>query len=125
MTFNSMNAVLTEATKKDGKLTAKAQRTRKLVVSVDVPSTLADINFKIIDPSGKQLTPKDGTFTLNKHTSAKTNAFYASASHSQASVTYNRIELVFAPTEKLKSGLYSIELREDLKTIGTLQVRLR
>jgi hypothetical protein len=126
MTMNSMTAVLTEAVRKSGKLTVKARRTNKLVVNIDVPTAVASLNFRIVDPSGKELTSADGTLTVgNMGIRQKDQSPYASAGSILPSLIYNSVEMVFIPKENLRSGIYTIAVRDDFRTIGSLQVKLR
>ena len=125
--LSSIDETLVESTMKNAKQTVKSKRTKNIIVDVDVFSKAKDLNFKITDPSGRELTEKEGTRGVKMISENKQNpnAFYVAAQSSVPPPSYNRVELIYTAKEKLAAGTYKIELFSSSMSIGSLQVKLR
>lgn len=122
----SMNEVLVESTKKNGRLTVKAKRTKNLIVNVDIPANAENLSFKITSPSGKELTNKEGTIAINivRENKPRSKAFYV-ANSSLAPPAYNQVQISYVANDKLLPGIYKTEILSNSVSIGSLQVKLR
>ncbi len=127
MRLASMNDLLVETSKKNNKQTVKARRTKNLVVNVDVSSKAENLSFKVISPSGKELTDKEGTLSIKtiSENKASSKAFYVAGGSAVPQPTYNRVQMSYSAKEKLSPGIYKIEVLSNLESIGSLQVKLR
>jgi predicted nucleic acid-binding Zn-ribbon protein len=122
--FRSMDHAQVIAVRgKSEKLTVRARRIKKLQATFEVPSALKNMSFRITDPSGNILTPKDGTISSTITPSA-TN--YTASNGTQAvGDKLQKVEMVYLPKEKLHAGNYIIEILNDNLYVGSLQVKLR
>lgn len=113
--------------KKD-KLTVNSRRTKKLTVGFDVPQALTeDVNFKVITPQGKEFASNDGK---SKEISLRIIESDAGLVASLSPVTGDfeiskRIEMTYKPKEKLKSGVYKIQVYNGDTYLGSCQMRLK
>jgi hypothetical protein len=106
-----------------GKLTVKAKRTRKLMANFEVPFNLRSLSFRIMDSEGNALSPKDGTIASTV-TPSDTN-FTASSDSDVAGSKLQKVEVVYVPKGKLKSGVYTVEILNENLYVGSLKVRLK
>jgi hypothetical protein len=122
-----VNNSLVESSKRNQKQTIKAKSTKKLLTTIDVPSNAENLSFKITSPDGKELGEKQGALSVKvmRDSAKKPQAFYAATNNSVAGHNYKRVELTFAPTAKLTSGIYTIDVLNDNLSIGSLQVKLK
>lgn len=125
MQVASLDDIRVEAFKKS-KLTVSAKKTKKLDVNFIIPenSSSGNLQFKITNPSGQLLTPKDGTIAFVELestpllTADKNNTFYLKAT--------KQIKMEYKPKAKLKPGIYKIEISNSENVyMGSLQVRLK
>jgi hypothetical protein len=107
---------------KKERLTVKASRTKKLIAEFEIPGHMKNVSFKITDPSGKLLSNNDGTIASTF--TASSNNYTASTSDAKSLGTA-KVEMVFIPKEKLKSGMYKVEILSENLHLGGLQVRLK
>lgn len=122
----AINEARVESRKRNDVLTVRARKTRKMLVNLHVPSWANRLSFRVIDPSGKELTDKDGTVAYQVVKENVSPQFIASLNGlPKLNTTYKEVEMVFVPTAKLTSGLYTIEVKDEKLHIGSLQVRFR
>lgn len=126
MQLASLDDIRIEALKKN-KLTVSAKKTKKLEMSFVMPANkfTDNLQFKIVDPMGAQLTSNEGTMT---YFIADENPVYtASLSGRDLYLSPSKqIKLEYVPKKKLKAGVYKIEiLNTDNTYLGSLQVKLR
>jgi hypothetical protein len=117
--------VLVESTRgKKDKLVVKAGRTRKLKVSVMIPSGLKEVQFQVFDPAGTLISssPENGVLAVNIRENDNT---VASSSTNTSTQTYKQAEMTFLPKKRLSAGTYRIEVLSEKLSVGSLQVRLR
>ncbi len=112
-----------DATKRKDRITVLAGRTKKVQVSFELPyNSEADIKFNITRPDGKKLTGNnDGITYIVKN--AETMS--ASLTKTPISKTPKKVEMTYTPKEKLKPGIYQIEMVNKGKHVATCQFKLR
>lgn len=107
------------------RLTVNAARTRKLVVSFEIPQNMTeDIRFNIVTPEGKQIQSGNPALT----TRIIDDGRYLTASLSPLTGEFEisrRIEMTYSPKDKLEKGTYQIEIFHKDKKTGTCQLRLK
>ena len=109
---------------KSDKLTIKARRTQKLIVTFDLPNDVGNnINFKLITPEGNEFASKDNKSASIKITENSDN-FYASLKE-MGKIGTKRVEMFYIPTEKLGKGLYKFDVYDNNTYIGSTQLRLK
>lgn len=121
----SLDDIRVEAFKKN-KLTVSARKTKKLDINFMIPSKYSadNLTFKISDPSGQVLSPKDGTIAYVE--TLETPILTADASDMQYLKQTKQVKMEYKPKKKLKAGIYRIEVTNaDNTYLGSLQVRLR
>lgn len=121
----SLDDIRVEALKKS-KLTVSAKKTKKLDVNFIISANVSSENlqFKITDPSGKLLTPKDGTIAMVEL--EETPMLTASNDNTGYVKQTKQVKMEYKPKSKLKSGIYRIEILNDKSMyMGSLQVRLK
>lgn len=122
--LSAIDQSLINATKRnDGKLTIKANRTKKIAASFDVPANFNNLNYRIVDSNGNVLSANDGTIT-SKTTPSDKN-LVASSTPSAEGSKLQKAEMVFIPTKKLKTGVYRVEVSNDNLYVGSLNVKLK
>ena len=107
------------------KLTAKAKKTKKMVVSFDLPQDLVtNISFRVTTPDGQVVSSKeDGIAYVVVE---KEGALYASIKSEDGEFSVvKRVEMTYKPNAKLSGGIYKIEVLNNNKKVGTSQVRLQ
>ena len=114
---------LMETTRKKGKLTVVAKRTKKLGVNFKVPENMVEtISFKVIKPDGNIIEGNSKEIAVN--ISNNNDVLYASLGKSEIKVS-KRIEMTYEPKERLKSGIYKVEIYNKDRYIGSCNVKLR
>lgn len=121
----SINDVLTESMKKNGKLTVTGKRTKKFVISIDVPSDAENLKLRIISPDRKELpvAGEDVTVRVISQKTQNSQAFYVAPDVNGP--TYKRVEMAYVPKEKLVTGTYKVMVLSNDMSIGSLQVKFR
>jgi len=123
----AMNNALIEAVqgKKKQKLTVVAKRTKELKMEVDLPASMTqNLKLKVIDPQGKELTDKDGIVSISEV--LNDHALTASLTLVEGElVSAKRMKMEFTPKSKLKSGTYTLEVSNGVKSLGKVQIKLR
>ncbi len=123
--LSSMTAdnYLIEPTMRKGKLTAQARRTKKISVNFKVPENMVEsISLKITKPDGKQISGNESG--LSYTASNDDENYFASLSKTEIKVN-KKIEMTYEPKEKLKAGIYKIEMYNANIYIGACNVKLR
>ncbi|MCF8464891.1 MAG: hypothetical protein K9G41_08620 [Flavobacteriales bacterium] len=123
----AINNALIEAVqgKKKQKLTVVAKRTKELKMEVDLPASMTqNLKLKVIDPQGKELTDKDGTASITEVLNENTLTASLTLVEGEL-VSAKRMKLEYAPKSKLKSGTYTLEVSNGVKSLGKVQIKLR
>jgi myosin heavy subunit len=111
--------------KKKQKLTVNAARTKKLVVSFEIPESMSsDVNFNIITPQGKIIKSNDPRLTTqfiedNRNLTASLSPVSGEFEISR------RIEMTYTPDSKLEPGVYKINILQKDNRVGSCQLRLK
>jgi DNA repair exonuclease SbcCD ATPase subunit len=114
---------LVETTRKKGKLTVVAKRTKKLGVNFKVPENMVEtISFKLIKPDGNTVEGNSKDIAVN--ITDNNEVLYASLDKAELKVS-KRIEMTYEPKERLKSGVYKVEIYNKERYIGSCNVKLR
>ncbi|MBT1706174.1 hypothetical protein [Chryseosolibacter indicus] len=108
---------------KSEKLTARARKTKKLIANFEVTANLKSLSFRIIDTKGIAITPNDGTIVSTITPSAL--SYTASTDSEVVGNKLQKVELTFIPKEKLKAGMYTVEILNENLYVGSLKVRLK
>jgi hypothetical protein len=108
---------------KSEKLTVRAKRTRKLIASFEVPGSLKNLSFRITDSKGTVLTKEDGTIASTVTPSE--NNYTASSDSNVTGPKLQKVEMVYLPNERLKSGVYTVEILNENLYVGSLKVKLK
>lgn len=108
---------------KSEKLTVRANRTKKLIANFEVPVNLKNLSFRITDSKGNVLTSKDGTVASSSIPSEK--SFIASSDAEAQGNKLQKVEMVYLPKEKLKRGVYTVEILNESLYVGSLKVKLK
>lgn len=112
---------------KNDKLTVNARRTNKLMISFDLPANVSakEFYFTITTPEGNQ-------FASNKDLAAAIEVTYlqgdliASANQITSDATgKTRVEMSYLPKQKLTQGIYSFNLYNSGRFLGSTQIRLK
>lgn len=116
---------LVQVMKKNEKLTVNSRRAKKINFTFDVPqSSLGGLEFKVVSPDSKTFTKNDGSISYHMIESDGHPVASIGAYPGQFELV-QRVEMVFAPKEKLKDGIYKIEVYNNGTHLGRMQVKLR
>jgi DNA repair exonuclease SbcCD ATPase subunit len=108
---------------KSEKLTVKAKRTKKLIASFEVPANLKSLSFRITDAKGNVLSKDDGTIAS---TIIPSDGNYTASSDSEAvGNKLQKVQMVYLPKERLKTGVYTVEILNENLYVGSLKVKLK
>lgn len=114
---------LAEPTKRNGRLTVMAKRTKKMTVSFKVPENVVeDISFKLTKPDGTRVEGKENGIAYSVINSDE--GLTASLSGGAIEVS-KKIEMTYTPKGKQKPGLYKVEIYNADKYVGAYNVKLR
>ncbi|MCB0792208.1 MAG: hypothetical protein H6595_12705 [Flavobacteriales bacterium] len=104
------------------RMTVVARRTRKVQLTMMLPPGLAgQVDYRITDPAGRTINGDDPAVSVI--TFAEPGPLLAGG---EAAPTGNdRVKLVYDPKEKLKPGLYKIEVVKGDRRLGTTYIALR
>ena len=112
---------------KHDKLTVNARRTNKLMISFDLPANVSAKEFYFIIT-----TPEGNQFASNKDLAASIEVTYlqgdliASANQITSDATgKTRVEMSYLPKQKLTRGIYSFNLYNNDRFLGSTQLRLK
>jgi hypothetical protein len=111
--------------KQKPRLTVNAARTKRLVLSFEIPESLSnDITFNIITPQGR--TIKSGQTGLTVRILDDNRNLTASLSPVSGSYEISkRMEMTYKPDKKLESGVYQVYILHNNHKIGSCQLKLR
>ncbi len=112
---------------KNEKLTVNARKTNKLIVSFDLPGTLAtnDIYFKVFTPEGNEFSSnKDLAATLTFEENGD-DLLASAVQPAPGPASSRRIEMTFKPKQKLSEGIYRFNLYHGDRFLGSTQLRLK
>jgi chromosome segregation ATPase len=110
--------------KKD-KLTLNAKKTKKVLMSFDIPQDIAtNIHLKIQTPEGKIISGTDKNITW-RIVEIKENYLASALPYLGDIEIKKRIEITYKPVEKLNKGIYSLEFYNSNTLIGMCQIRLK
>jgi DNA repair exonuclease SbcCD ATPase subunit len=107
---------------KKERLTVRAKRTKKLIASFEVPANLKNLSFRIADSKGNALGTNDGTIAFNAVPSE--NNYLASTDSEAQGNKLQKVEMVYIPREKLKTGVYTVEILNENLHVGSVKVKL-
>ena len=105
------------------RLTVIARRTQKLIAEFEVPASLSNISFRVLDQSGSVMTDQQGTVV--SRTSVSDQNIIASAGENSGGSGLQKVHMEYIPRLKMKSGLYTVEILNDNLYVGSLNVKLR
>ena len=108
---------------KQDRLTVKARRARKLKASFEVPQELTNLSFRITDSNGHVHSQKDGNVTFTSEPTE--DRFMVSADPAMQSPRIQKVAMVYEPDEKMKPGIYTVEIMNDNLYVGSLKVKLK
>ena len=109
--------------RKSEKLTVSAKRTNKIVTNFEVPADLKSLTFRIVDPIGNILSSKDGTIASTITPSEKN--FIASSNPGINVSKRQKVDMIFTPNEKLKTGVYMVEILNANLYVGSMKIKLQ
>lgn len=105
--------------------TVKAKRMKMMSVFIDVPKELTTgVSFTITTPDGKVINEKDKSISWKVLNNEATLTASLNPSDDHLVVT-QQIKLTFAPTSKMKPGIYKIGILNNSKNIGNCRIRLQ
>lgn len=122
--FASLDHLQVQAVKGNReKLTVKAKRTSKLIANFDVPASLRNISFRVIDPKGITMSEKHGAVVFNSVPSEEN--IVASNAGNSAGNGLQKVKMEFVPKKRMLAGVYTVEILNDNLYVGSLNVKLR
>lgn len=105
------------------KLTVLAKKTRKLQLSMVLPASMAkDARYVITTPDGKTITSEDPAVHVS--TSSQPGAALASGGKG-ATPGADQVKLEYLPKQRLKAGIYKIEVKAGERALGSTFIALR
>lgn len=116
-----------ESTKgKKNKLTLKANKTKKLNVSFEIPQSMSDnVKFDIVTPKGKTIkSEKDKTLSYRVIEDGRDLTASLSPYSGEFEIS-RRIEMIYSPENKLEPGIYKIKIYHKDLHVGSCQVKLK
>jgi DNA repair exonuclease SbcCD ATPase subunit len=105
------------------KLTVKARRTKKLIANFEVPANLKALSFRITDSKGNILTTDQGNIAFTSVPSEK--SLTASSDSESTGSKLQKVEMAYIPKQKLKTGVYTVEILNESLYVGSLKVKLK
>lgn len=119
---------LVEVTDKKQRATTKATRATELKAVVQISDQVRHLNFKIIDPSGKEITLTAQNFSIvitDPNPLMEGKAFFISPEiQINARKRIRQIEISYRCSKKLSPGLYNIVALNENNPIVNLRTRL-
>jgi len=95
---------------KKEKLTLRAWKTKRLVITLDVPKKLAnDITFSITTPEGNRIDEKSKSLGL-EYNSLNSYQLASLSSMVDEDVNMQQVKLTYQPASRLKGGIYKISV---------------
>lgn len=121
--FASVDQSQIQAVKgKSERLTVRARKAKKLIANFQVPTNLKNLSFRVVDARGNALSQNDGTIASTS-TPSDANLTASSDPGIEGNKLQN-VEMVFTPKEKLKTGVYTVEILNENLYVGSLKVKL-
>lgn len=108
---------------KKEKLTIRAARTQKLAAEFEIPATMKSLSFRIVDQKGAIVSPKEGAVAFTTTPSEK--SYVASSSADITGSQLQNVKMSFVPKQKLKSGIYTVEILNENLYVSSLKVKLK
>jgi len=108
---------------RNNRLTIKARRADQLIANFEVPASLKNLSFRIIDPKGNALSQKEGDFATSIKQSS--NNFFASAEAGTQEKSLQTVEMKYTPNGRLRTGVYTVEILNDNLYVSSLKIKLR
>lgn len=107
------------------KLTVNAARTKRMVVSFEIPMAMTEnISFQITTPDGEHISSDNKALTHEVIEDGLN--FIASLSPMTGEFEISkRVEMTYSPSKKLDPGVYTIDILHNGKKSGRSQVKLR
>lgn len=122
--FATMDHTQVQAVKgKKERLTVKAKRTHKLVADFQIPASLRNVSFRILDQNGNVLTDKQGMIVSK--TDVSDENVVASIGDNGAGNGQQKVHMEYIPKQRMRSGTYTVEILNDNLYVGSLNVKLR
>jgi predicted nucleic acid-binding Zn-ribbon protein len=110
---------------KSDKLTINAKKTKKILMSFDVPQDIAtNINLKITTPEGKTISGGEKNISW-KVVDVNENYLASKVPYLGEIEVKKRIEITYKPERKLNKGIYTLEFYDKNNVIGACQIRLK
>ncbi len=121
----AINNYRIDATKKNDKLTVVARKTKNLSMGFDLPVNLAEnVQFKIKTPEGKVIDKSCSELAYGIESSP--NELFASVEPIALGMEVSkRVEMSYKPKERMKKGLYVIDIYNGETYVTSCQVRLK
>lgn len=112
---------------KNDKLTVNAKRTNKLMISFDLPSNepAKEFYFTITTPEGNQFASNKDLAAVMEMTYIPGDLFASSIQTASGAAGKTRVEMCFVPKQKLTQGIYTFNLYNSGRFLGSTQLRLK
>ncbi|CAN5566805.1 hypothetical protein BH23BAC1_BH23BAC1_32790 [soil metagenome] len=119
------NNTLSEAIKKNSRLTVNSRKARKIMVAFDVPQrSLSGLDFKVTAPNDKVFTVKDGSIS-HRMILNDGNPVASLDNFSGIMEASQRVVMEYNPKTKLEKGVYTVDVLSNGKLLGRMQVKLK
>ncbi len=110
---------------KSDKLTINAKKTKKILMSFDIPQDITtNINLKITTPEGKTISGGEKNISW-KVVDVNENYLASTVPYLGEIEVKKRIEIIYKPERKLNRGIYTLEFYDKNNIIGACQIRLK
>lgn len=119
------NNSLSEAVKKNNKMTVSSRRARKIQLAFDIPQkSLSGLDFRITSPKDKVFTSGDGSIShkLILNDGNPVASLDAQTGYYEIS---QRVVMEYAPKTRMEKGIYKVDVYSQNMLIGRMQVKLR
>lgn len=111
---------------KNDKLTINSKKANKLTVSLDLPATAENnIHFKVINPQGVEISSKTSFTAVVRVTDDAEGLLVSANSNEIGEPGTKKVELEYKPRHKLNKGIYSFNIYNGDRFIGSTQLRLK
>ena len=123
-----INDALAEVTNKNGKLTLKGKKVKKVMLATDVPPYAENIKLKVTSPDGREILISESDLSvqrMNPRVESQNASTLNAPSDSTPGNQVKRVEIVWIPRERIGRGIYKLAVLRDSSAIGCLQVKFR
>ena len=111
---------------KNEKLTIRARKTNKLLVSFDLPGNAGNnIYFKVVTPQGTEFSSINDLAAAIRITENGDGLLASTSETVAGSAGTKRVEMTFKPQHKLTQGVYQFNVYNDDRFLGSTQLRLK